>query len=109
MAARESIDIVVLKKNLTLLAKLDITMDGENILIRAKNKLTLAGSSSSLVLDGNITGRTLGKWVEHAAAHDMTGPATMNFQQALPAADYKGCNPSVRAAASAQSATIALD
>jgi len=109
VAARDNIDLVALKKNINILAKLDITLDGDNISIHAKTKLTLAGGTSSIVLDGNVTGRTLGTWVEHAASHSMTGPATLNFTSKLPTTDYHGCSPSAKAAASAQNGTVALD
>jgi type VI secretion system secreted protein VgrG len=77
-AAQADIDIRALKNSINFMAKLEITQVANKIRIHAKEELELGGGSSSVVLnDGGITGRTPGRWIEHAAGHSMTGPKSV--------------------------------
>ncbi|MBC7701170.1 type VI secretion system Vgr family protein, partial [Aquabacterium sp.] len=78
VAAREDIDLVALKKNINLLAKLDITHTANRITITAKEEVLINGGTSYTRWNGaGIEHGTLGKWVEHAAGHSMTGPQSL--------------------------------
>ncbi|MBC7700399.1 type VI secretion system Vgr family protein, partial [Aquabacterium sp.] len=77
VAAKESIDFVALKKTINLLAKLDITHTANRITLTAKQEIQINGAGSYTRWSAQgIEHGTLGKWVEHAGGHSMTGPAS---------------------------------
>ena len=78
MATKESIDFVALKKTINLLAKLDITHTANRITLTAKQAIQINGAGSYTRWSAQgIEHGTLGAWVEHAAGHSMTGPASL--------------------------------
>ncbi len=74
-SGRGDIDLMALKHNINLLAKLDITQTANCITITAKEEVLLNGGGSYTRWSGaGIEHGTNGTWVEHAASHGMVGP-----------------------------------
>ena len=91
VAANGDIDIQALKDNINLLAKLKITQTADEIVITAKQKVTIvgAGSYTHWSADGIRSG-TSGAWVAHAASHSLIGPDTQPASFPAPPAPGNG-------------------
>lgn len=75
VAGSADIDLTALKNGIHLLAKLDITLTAEKILIKALQEVEVngGGSYSRWNKDG-IEHGTSGSWIEYASLHSMQGP-----------------------------------
>jgi type VI secretion system secreted protein VgrG len=77
-AAAQDIDVVALRNSIRILAKLDVTLDGNRILITGKEEVLINGGTSYTRWNsGGIESGTLGRWVEHAAGHGSQGPKNL--------------------------------
>ena len=105
VAGRENIDLVALKKSITLLAKLEITHTANRITLTAKQEIQINGAGSYTRWSAQgIEHGTLGAWVEHAAGHSMAGPASLPVVMSeFPTSTPKDC---VIAAASARKGLV---
>ena len=85
-SAKDSIDIQALETSVHMLAKLDIQMQANRILINAQEEVHVNGGGSySRWHAGGIEHATTGTWAAHAAKHSMDGPKSLSqFMQAQP-------------------------
>ncbi|MET3495615.1 type VI secretion system Vgr family protein [Variovorax boronicumulans] len=75
VAASADVDIKALKKNIHLLARLDITHTANRITITAREEVIINGGTSySRWNSAGIEHGTQGLWREHASIHSMVGP-----------------------------------
>jgi len=75
VAAAGNIDMKALTNGIHMLAKLDITMEGNTIIINGKKSVEVRGGGSfTRWTDGQIYHGTLGSYEVHSASRLMTGP-----------------------------------
>jgi type VI secretion system secreted protein VgrG len=75
IAASGDIDVQALANSINLLAKLNITQTANRITITAKEEVVINGGGSYAVFGPNgIEHGTTGKFVTHAAVHQLDGP-----------------------------------
>ncbi|MDM0011040.1 type VI secretion system tip protein TssI/VgrG [Variovorax sp. J22P168] len=88
-AGRGDIDVTALKHSVNLLAKMNISVQGQKIAITAKDEVVINGGTSYTRWSSEgIEHGTQGYWVEHAASHGSPGPDNVPVPQ-LPVADVK--------------------
>lgn len=77
-AANEDIDIRALKSSVNIIARLGIRLEGERIIIAAREEVVVNGGGSfSRWNASGIVHCTQGLWREHAASHNLVGPKNM--------------------------------
>ncbi|MET3915009.1 type VI secretion system secreted protein VgrG [Variovorax sp. OAS795] len=103
VAANADVDIKALKKNIHLLAKLDITHTANKITITAKEEVQINGGTSySRWNNAGIEHGTQGLWREHASIHSMVGPKSLPVPDSnFPEPVCKECLLKAQAAAAA--------
>jgi type VI secretion system secreted protein VgrG len=77
-AATAGIDIVALQESIKLMAKLDIKLEANRIIVTAKEEILINGGSSYTRWNASgIVHGTNGEWREHAAKHSFAGPDSL--------------------------------
>ncbi|MCR6480953.1 type VI secretion system tip protein VgrG, partial [Variovorax sp. ZS18.2.2] len=78
IAANSNIDISALKNSINILAKLDVKVEANKIMITAKEEVLINGGTSYTRWNASgIESGTNGIWREHAAVHSLVGPKEM--------------------------------
>ncbi|RDI17357.1 type VI secretion system secreted protein VgrG [Pseudacidovorax intermedius] len=78
VAAMGDIDLKALKNSIHIMAKLNIELIGNKISITAQEEVLINGGTSYTRWNSSgIENGTKGRWVEHAATHSFTGPASL--------------------------------
>nr|WP_240531490.1 DUF2345 domain-containing protein [Variovorax boronicumulans] len=107
VAGNADIDLTALKNGINLLAKLDITLSADKILIKAQQEVEVNGGGSySRWNKSGIEHGTNGRWVEYAAIHSLQGPKNLpvpapSFPEPVESAFCKECMLSALAIGSA--------
>ena len=85
VAAAGDIDLQALKDGINLLAKLNISVVGDNIDISAKGYVSINGGGSYTKWQkGSIESGTDGNFIAHAADHSLLGPKSKQLPSVMP-------------------------
>ncbi|MEB0083785.1 type VI secretion system tip protein TssI/VgrG [Glaciimonas sp. Gout2] len=101
VAASGDISLTALKDSINLLAKLNITLTANRIVINATEEVMINGGGSYAKWNANgIESGTKGMWKVHAASHSTVGPNSLPIAlHQFPQAACKECQQSARTAA----------